>query len=164
MLPETVTMSVDGRSSGDRLLNEVVLALRRAETVPPEVIAAANAAYAWRSVATAIAGLEFDSAVDSDDGMVGVRDVGSERRLRFRYPGRVLDVSVIDGGRRLVGRFQPPLVGAVVLRRPGGVTTTTGVDDLGQFLFDEPPRGPISLRSVPADPDIPGFDTEWVTT
>jgi hypothetical protein len=154
----------DVRGAGRGLLfEEVVSVLGRAEPPPAEVVAAAAAAYEWRSVAAAIAGLEFDSVLDDDDDMVRVRDSGSEWRLRFRGPGRVVDVSVIDGGRRLVGRFDPPLIGSVLLRQAGGSTSTAKVDDQGRFFFDDLPRGAISLRPLPTYAATPDFDTEWVT-
>ncbi|HWG73369.1 MAG TPA: hypothetical protein VG184_04870 [Acidimicrobiales bacterium] len=144
-------------------MEELTSVFRRLESVPTEVLAAAREAYAWRSVATAIAEVEFDSAIDNDDGLIGVRDAGSERRLRFRGPGSVVNVSVIDGGRRLVGRFEPAMAGSVVLRQPGRASIRAQVDALGQFLFEDLSQGAISLRPIPTDPALPQFETEWVT-
>src|ERR1700737_2390399 len=95
------------------LLQEVVAVFREAERVPASVVAAAKSALSWRSVAAAIADLEFDSAVDDDD-LVRVGDAGSERRLRFRGDRCVAELSVIDGGSRLIGRLDPPMPGSVV--------------------------------------------------
>jgi hypothetical protein len=160
-------MSSNGSLPGDRLTDlllhqEVVSILRRAEPVPARVSAAAREAFGWRSLAVAIAGLEFDSAVDDDD-LARVRDAGSERHLRFRDPDRVAEVSVIDGGRRLVGRLDPPMSGSVVMRHPGSPDVSTEVDPLGRFMFDRLPRGAVSLRSVPSEPGVRSFQTEWVT-
>jgi hypothetical protein len=148
-----------------RLLAEAVAVLRRAERVPADVVAAANAAFSWRSTALAIADLEFDSVLDDadDDDLARVRDIGTDRRLRFRGSNSVVEVTVIESGRRLVGRIEPPLPGRILLCRPGGSTNACDVDALGQFFFDAVPRGAISLRPVPADPALLGFETEWVT-
>ena len=146
----------------DSLLDEVVAVLRAAQPVPAAVVAGAKTAYGWRSVMTAVADLEFDSAIDEDD-MARVRTTRTERRLRFRGSDRVAELSVIDGGQRLAGRFDPPFQGSVVLRHPGRPDVDTALDPLGQFLFENLPRGAISIRAVPADPGQPGFQTEWVT-
>ena len=148
-----------------RLLEEVVAVLRRVERAPDEVLAAANAVFEWRSTALAIAALEFDSVLDdrNDDLLVGVRDAGSERRLRFRVSGCVVELTVIEAGRRLVGRVDPAAAGRIVLRHPGGSSRECDLDEWGHFFFDEVPRGAMSLRSVAADRALVGFDTEWVT-
>ena len=146
----------------ERLLTEVTGVLRRTERVPAAVLAAARDAYRWRRVASAIAELEFDSAVDDDD-LARVRDGGSERRLRFRVADRVAEVAVIDGGRRMVGRVDPPFGGSMVLRSPSGSTVNVEIDDLGRFIVEPLPRGAISLRHVPSDTAMADFETEWVT-
>jgi hypothetical protein len=151
----------DFQTLDDLFLADVITSLRRAEPVPAGVVAAARKAYSWRSVATAIADLEFDSAVDDDD-LVRVRSVASERHLRFRDSWRVAEMSVMDG-RRIAGRLYPSFPGSVYLRRPGRPEVVTGLDELGQFLFDGLAPGTISIRAVPDDPDQPAFQTEWVT-
>jgi len=77
----------------EQLLAELRSLVHRMGTTPPALVAAAKAAFSWRSVAAAIAGLEFDSAVDGDD-LARVRDGGPERRLRFRCPNHVVEVTV----------------------------------------------------------------------
>jgi hypothetical protein len=146
----------------EELFYEVAMVLNRAERVPEAAMAAAKSAFGWRSVMAAVAGLEFDSAVDDDD-LARVRDAGSERRLRFRGLHHLAEVSVIDGGQRLIGRLEPPVFGEVVLRHPGAPDVTTSVDSLGQFMFESVPQGSISIMTVPADPSIPLQQTEWVT-
>jgi len=148
--------------SEDELFDEVVSAVRASRSVPAAALTAARLSYRWRSVAAAIAGLEFDSAVDHDD-LARVRDAGSERRLRFRGGDLVAEVSVIDGGSRLIGRLEPPIGGSVILRHPGEPDVAVAVDDLGQFMFESLPQGAMSLMTVPSDPARPTLQTEWVT-
>ena len=105
-------------------------------------------------VATAIAGLEFDSAVDDDD-LARVRDGGPERRLRFRCPNHVVELTVAENNRALAGRVDPPFAGTVVLRHPDGVWLSAAVNQLGQFFFDAVPRGSVSLRPVTTDGALP---------
>lgn len=146
----------------ERLLAELrSLALRIGPT-PPALVEAAKAAFSWRSVATAIAGLEFDSAVDDDD-LARVRDEGPERRLRFRCPDHVVELTVAENNRALAGRVDPPFAGTVVLRHPDGVWLSAAVNQFGQFFFDAVPRGAVSLRPVATDQSVADFETEWVT-
>jgi hypothetical protein len=145
-------------------LAELVSLRRRVVPAPPEAVAAAKAAFAWRGVARAIAALEFDSAVDDDDDdLARVRAAGSERRLRFHGRGRLVEVSIVDNGRRLAGRVVPPLAGSMALCYPDGASLSSPLDDLGQFFFDALRHGTVSLRPVPTDPAAGGFETEWVT-
>lgn len=146
----------------ERLLAELrSLALRIGPT-PPALVEAAKAAFSWRSVATAIAGLEFDSAVDDDD-LARVRDGGPERRLRFRCPDHVVELTVADNNRAVAGRVDPPFAGTVVLRHPDGARLSAAVNQFGQFFFDAVPRGAVSLRPVATDHSVADFETEWVT-
>ncbi len=59
----------------EQLLAELRSLACRIGPTPPALVEAARAAFSWRAVATAIAGLEFDSAVDDDD-LARVRDGG----------------------------------------------------------------------------------------
>lgn len=145
-----------------RLLEEAIAVLRAAEPVPASVVAAGKAAFGWRSVVAAVADLVFDSAVDDDD-LARVRAGISERHLRFRGRAVTAELSVIDDGRRLAGRLELPVPGWVLLRHPGQADLSAAVDSLGQFLFEGVPRGAVSVRAVPDDPELDGFQTEWVT-
>jgi hypothetical protein len=152
----------DDRPLEEDLLSEIMTFLRAVEPVPAAVLSGARTAYGWRSVVAAVADLEFDSAVDDDD-LARVRTGAAERQLRFRAPGVTAEISVIDGGRRLVGRLSPGFDGCVLLRHPGRPDVKAGLDPHGQFLFEGLPRGPMSIRAVPTSPDAAGFQTEWVT-
>jgi len=155
------------RTEGDSWADEQLLAElrslgRRLEPAPPRLIEAAKAAFSWRSVARAIAGLEFDSAVDDDD-LARVRDGGPERRLRFRGPDHVIELTVADHNPTLTGRVDPPFAGSVVLRHPDGAVLSASVNQFGQSFFDTVRRGAVSLRPVPTDRTLADFETEWVT-
>ena len=144
-------------------LSQLRSVMSRMEPAPMAVVEAARAAFGWRTVAVAIAGLEFDSAVDEDDDLARVRSGPSERRLRFRSPGQVLEVALLDGNKRLAGRVDPPYGGSILLRRPDGSTTSAQVNDVGQFFFDQLGTGVISLKALPGEGGPDGFETDWVT-
>jgi hypothetical protein len=149
--------------SDDEMLEELRGLRHRAELAPPVAVAAAVAAFSWRSVADAVAELEFDSIVDDDDQVARVRDDGAERRLRFVGAGRAVEVALVDNNRALAGRVDPPLPGSMVLRHPDGATSSVPVDERGRFFFTSVGRGPVSLRPVSADGTLGDFETEWVT-
>jgi hypothetical protein len=151
-----------GSGADEEVLAALSAARRRTEPAPSAVVEAAKAAFSWWSVVAAVAGLEFDSAVDDDD-LVRVRDSGSERRLRFRGEDWVVEIVLIDNNRRLAGRIDPPLVGSVVMRHSDGGESSAPVNNLGQFYFDKLRRGAMSLQPLPADGTMVGFETEWVT-
>ena len=133
-------MRTEGATSEDEQLLAELRSLAPPDgPAPPALVEAARAAFSWRSVATAIAGLEFDSAVDDDD-LARVRDGGPERRLRFRCPNHVVELTVAENNRALAGRVDPPFAGTVVLRHPDGVWLSAAVNQLGQFFFDAVPR------------------------
>jgi hypothetical protein len=145
------------------MLQELMALRSRTEAAPPGVVAAAVAAFRWRSLVAAVAGLEFDSLVDDDDQLARVRGPGGERRLRFVGAGRAIDVALVDANRGLAGRVDPPVLGSMVLRRADGTTLSAPVDEHGQFFFEAVRRGPVSLRPAPADGTLGDFETEWVT-
>lgn len=153
-----------GVPTDEALLQELRTVRRRAEAAPASVVAAAVAAFGWRSVAIAVAGLEFDSVLDEDDDdLARVRDGGGERRLRFASPGRALEVYVDGAGEGLLGRVDPPAAGSMVLRRPDGTTSTAPVDERGQFFFEAVGHGPVSFRPALASGAVGDFQTDWVT-
>jgi len=158
---EAMTARYDGQESDT--LAELRSVLRRVEPAPAAVLNAAKAAFNWRAVAVAIAGLEFDSAIDDDEDFARVRATGSERTLRFRAPGQVVEIALVDGNKRLSGRVDPPSGGSMVLRRPDGRESSAQVNEIGQFFFDHLGQGVISLKSVPGRSGVAGFETEWVT-
>ncbi|HXW82577.1 MAG TPA: hypothetical protein VEJ84_23975 [Acidimicrobiales bacterium] len=156
-------MTPDDIVFSDEELIDQLRRLRHELAAPAAVIAAATDAFRWRSVAVAVAGLEFDSLVDDDDQLARVRGSGAERRLRFASPGRSVEVAVVDNNSGLAGRVDPPVVGTMVLRHPDGSAISTPLDERGEFFFEAVGRGPVSLRPVLADALTSDFETEWVT-
>jgi hypothetical protein len=145
----------------DLLLDDVRQSLRRA--MPPlHVLQHARDAFAWRNVALAVAELAFDSLIDSDDDLARVRGPQSERRLTFQGPDSGIEISVLDGGSRVIGSVHPAHAGRIQLRHPDGVHASE-VDAAGTFYFERVPRGSFSVLFEPGDDSRRGFVTEWVT-
>lgn len=144
------------------MVEELRSVRRRGEPAPPAVVAAALTAFMWKDVADAVAEVEFDSLTD-EDNLARVRDAGGERRLRFVTADRVLEMAVMENHGGLTGRVDPPLSGRILLRRAQGPAVSAVLDENGQFYFGPLKHGPLSLRPVPDDPGVAGFETEWVT-
>jgi hypothetical protein len=140
--------------ASDRDDDALVAALRRvaaeAEPVPPGVVEAARAAILTRHLDHELAELIADSA-DADSGLLfeAVRgpDAARSRLLSFDGGGVQVDVDLAPagGGLRMIGQFTGPVTGCGVERGDGGAVEVQ-VDELGRFVVDGVPRGPIRLR------------------
>lgn len=143
----------------DRFAGRLRTLVSQVDPTPPAVIAAARAAFEWRTVDAELAELTYDSWVD-DRELAGVRGGGGPRQLTFEAPGLTVEVEVGDGAvPRLVGQVVPAHPGTVELRHGGG-SLTLAVDDLGRFAAQHLPAGPLSLRCT-AGAASP-VETEWV--
>jgi hypothetical protein len=140
----------------DELLELLGQALRGADPVPDRVLAAARAAWTWRTIDQELAELVFDSATE----LAGVRSEDTARQLTFRAPGVEIEIMVVDAAtRRIVGQLVPPQEASVrITGEAGGQARET--DRLGRFDFDDVPPGPVRL-SVRAT-DGTTVTTEWV--
>lgn len=129
---------------------------------PASVIEAARAAFGWRELDEQLAILVGDTLDASTPA--GVRSSQQPRMLDFAHGDRGVEVQVEESGevRRLVGQCIPTGTGIVELRSGGtGEVITVELDDLGRFDADGVPRGPVSIRCVPAEGEP--FTTVWVT-
>ena len=127
---------------------------------PPALLAAARAAYSWRTLDADLCRPAYDSLLD--DGLVPVRGGGDARLLRFAADRLAVDleVSVDAAGRAVVGQLTPPMAGEVTLRHGGAEETTVPTDDAGRFAADGLRPGPFSLRCVVAEEAA--LHTDWV--
>ena len=144
----------------EELLAELRLLGRMLDPVPDQVIFAARGSLAWRRVDAELAELSFDSLVDSDLELAGVRSGDDSVRLvSFDGPDLTVEVEVEVTGlgdrRRLVGQLVPPQIASIELRSasegrlsPGGPPSGPGTqaDTLGRFSLDLVAAGPTSLR------------------
>lgn len=126
------------------LLAELAAVLAAAYPVPPGVVHDADMSYRRRSPESDIAPLTYDSVVD--DELVGVRrGRSSSRHLTFEAGDTSIGVEVFEE-RRLVGQVLPsPRTGALEMRHAHG-SVTIDLDDLGRFVAEGVPTGPVSFR------------------
>ncbi len=134
----------------------------RLDAVPSEAVAAARAAFMWRTIDAELAELTYDSLLD-DQPLAGVRSTTPARFLSFASePANLtVEIEVLSEAetRRLVGQFVPGQRGEVEVRHASG-SLTIEVDELGRFTVDDLTPGPVSLRCQAASGAT--VATDWV--
>jgi hypothetical protein len=148
-------MTASGRHEDDDLLDELRAAVRQAGTPTAGMVAAARAAFSWRTVDAELAALTQDSLVDEPVGQRG--SSAGPRDLVFE--GRALAVELERDAERLVGQLVPATPGQVTLLGPDGELGRCDVDEWGRFRFERLVSGPTRLRCTTAAGVLV---TEWV--
>ena len=148
-------MTASGRDEDDDLLDELRAAVRSAGTPTAATLAAARAAFSWRTVDAELAALTHDSLVDLPVGQRGAS--AGPRDLVFE--GRDLSVELELDDDRLVGQLVPAAPGQVTLLGPDGERDRSDVDEWGRFRFERPVPGPTRLRCTTAAGVLV---TDWV--
>jgi len=129
------------------------------DPLPPEVVAAARGAFAWRTVDAELAELTLDSLTEP----AAVRSSTGPRLVSFEAESLAVDLEVADTGdtRRLVGQMVPPHPAQVTVRSASGERTVEA-NDIGCFTAEGIAPGPVSLLCRVADsPDRPVV-TSWI--
>jgi hypothetical protein len=151
-------------SEQEAQLAELAAALAEIDSVPPHLLALAEATFTWRTIDAelALAELVFDSACDpapagpTRSGGPN-RSGGSVRTLAFHGPDVTLEIEVSQAG--IVGQVIPASGGHVT-----GMATDAGfdeapIDETGCFVLRAPPPGPVRLR---VDTGARVVGTSWV--
>jgi hypothetical protein len=143
---------VTAPTGSDALIGELRGLLSRLDPVPPRLLDEVRRAFCWRTVDAELAELSFDSLVDQEALAVRTGDTALEpRMLGF---GAVVDgedlaieveVTATPGGTCLMGQLWPAVAGTVDVQTVGGGSTAVDVDELGRFLVDPVPAGPVRL-------------------
>jgi hypothetical protein len=146
----------------ERLFEELREASRR-QPLPPAVIAAAKAAWSWRTIDAELARITHDSFSDEGQAVL-VRSGGRSRLLSFGAPDMTVDLEVVDAGRtrRLVGQLAPAEAATIEVRRPDR-TVQVETDDRGRFAVGDLAPGPVSLVCrFTAGPPAGAIATDWI--
>lgn len=127
----------------DVLLTELGEALADVGPVPPHMLEAARAAFAWRDVDgdLELLGLAEDSSLQDGVLMRGTDAVGS-RTLVFIGDELSLDLEVAS---EVIGQVIPPQPCRIVLMHGREAIAQVDADALGCFRLARPPRGPVRL-------------------
>lgn len=150
-------MTLPPRDDHEALLTELREALTEPAPVPTEFVAAARAAFAWRTIDADLlfAELAFDSA--SDEQLATRSGPASTRLLVFDGGGYRVEAQISDGG--IVGQVIPAEGGRVSCHTATAMFDETNVDETGCFLLDAPASGPIRLH---VRSDRHEIATSWV--
>ena len=127
---------------------------------PPEaLLAAARAAFSWRTADSELSRPAYDSLLD--EALTPVRGGPDARLLRFELGDLALDLEVTAEVERrsLVGQLTPARQCELTLRHGGAQETSVTSDDLGRFACDDLLSGPFSLRCTTNDVVL---TTDWV--
>lgn len=130
----------------DSLLEDLGAALRGVAPASAAMLAAGEAAYAWRTVDAELAALSYDSHLDGELALRGgaVRAGLPTRSLVFE--GRAFSVDIEITPETLLGQLLPPVLGQVVVITAEGEAGRAEVDERGRFRLPSPPPGLIRLR------------------
>lgn len=155
----------------DDLLRELRSLFTHVDPVDVRLLDQARFAYCWRTVDSELAELSFDSLMDHDMALA-VRAAGDPttepRMLGF---GAVVDGEDVaieveltpgpgPGRASLVGQLLPAVSTTVELQAGSGALAEVRTDDLGRFLIEPVPCGPVRLRVRHGDRHV---HTTWVS-
>ncbi|HVD16306.1 MAG TPA: hypothetical protein VNK73_17895 [Actinomycetota bacterium] len=148
--------------SDETLLRELGSVLGARKPLPAEAVRAAKASFTWRTVEAELAQLTYDSA-DDRGGLAMIRGPAPARLLTFEADGLTIEaeVATVDGHRRLVCQLVPPQVAEVEVQH-AETTVRTTADELGRFVVDGVPAGPVRLRCILASAPQRPVVTEWM--
>ena len=147
-------------SDDEQLLAALDDALRAADAVPRDFVAAGKASWAWHNIDAELAALTYDSARDAEPAVAQSRtEPASLRALTFACAGLELELAVTGDG--LVGQLVPPQPGDVEVDVAGGGRTTVPVDEVGCFVIRPITSGSFRLlcRTVHGRRML----TSWIT-
>jgi hypothetical protein len=143
----------------DELLDELGAALKEGPA-DEDIVRAAQASFAWRTVDDDLELLYLDEGAELADAALvrGGSGPGAVRTLAFHGERLSVELEIDEAG--IVGQLTPPQPGHVTLVTAEGPQATVEADEVGCFTFPPPPSGPVRLDCrMGAD----RFMTEWVT-
>lgn len=149
-----------GDETDNTLLAELRALAAHGDPSPPEAIAAARSAIAWRTMDAELA--ELTSDLKSHNQLADVRGLRAPTLLTFAAASLTVEVEVLEtaNGRRLLGQLVPPVSGQVEVRHGAG-TTTVAADEVGRFKADDVAAGPVSLLCLAGSRVV---QTDWFLT
>ena len=137
----------------DRLVEVLRRALAEADEVPTEVVAAARAAWTWRTIDAELAALVHDSTLD-DQELAGVRGAATVRALSFTVGEHFLELEVAEDGdrRSIVGQVMPAHEPGLILEGADGRPPAGAGRRCARALLRHPararPRAPAGGRRL----------------
>ncbi len=143
----------------ERLLEDLGAALRGVAPASDALLAAGDAAYAWRTVDAEVAALCYDSHLDGELALRGGTIGAAALTRSLVFEGVALSVDIEITAETLRGQLLPPVAGEVVVMTAAGEDGRAVVDELGSFRLASPLPGLIRLR---CDTPTGTLMTGWV--
>lgn len=143
-------------STDEQLLAALKEALRAADSVPPEFLAAGSAAHTWDAIDRELAALIDDSALDAAATRA---EPATLRALTYSSATVTIELEVTRDA--ILGQLLPPQTGSVTVHTLTGEITELAADQLGFFAIQPFPAGSFRLRCRTRS----GTDilTSWIT-
>lgn len=156
-------------ATADDALFDLDRVLARLDPVPPQLLEEARRAFCWRTVDAELAELSFDSLVDRDAALAVRAGTDLDLEPRMLGFGAVVDgedlsieleVTAAGGASCLVGQLWPAGADLADVQTGAGETATVPIDELGRFVVEPVPQGPVRLRIRHRDRIV---QTTWVS-
>ena len=155
-------------SSDDELMAALGRALQQQDPVPDDVVEAAKATFAWRTIDAELAALTFDSVADAD-ALVGVRSGGGggpgpSRSSTRTWSWRWRSPSTVAAAASSVTSRRRPSSGSRCTRAAVTEAVRHEADAHGRFQVPDLVAGPFRLLCrFRTGARWPVMLTEWVT-
>jgi hypothetical protein len=128
----------------DELLGALRQALAARDAVPPDFMANARDAFAWRNIDAELAELTFDSRQDLE--MAAGTRAGEAALRALTFAATHLAVELELTGDALLGQLVPPEPGTIGVQPRSGPPTEVAADEIGCFTVQPLPSSPFRLR------------------
>jgi hypothetical protein len=129
----------------DQLLAALGEAAAARRSVPPDFLAAAQAAFTWRDIDAELASLTYDSAADQERAPAGTRALPARLRA-LTFESATLSIELELGQESVLGQLVPAQSGLVEVQSVTGGTVSATVDEVGYFVVSPVPSGWFRLR------------------
>ena len=153
--------SFEWMDDDDAMLAELKAAVAERDAVPERLLRDAKAAFAWRTVDQELERLTLESDSLFDDLALVRSGAGDDtsRVLSFEGSGIGLEIEITD--RVVVGQVFPMSAALITIVGAAGPSIETRTDELGCFVVDRIPNGPLRVR---CDTQDSSFITDWLAT
>jgi hypothetical protein len=154
---------------GDALLEELQSLLARVDPMPARLLEQVRRSFCWRTIDAELAELSFDSLTDQEFALAvrsGADTAAEPRMLGFGAVVRgedlsiEVEVSASGDAPMLVGQVFPAGATTVAVQAGTGGSFEVPVDELGRFVIEPLPCGPVRLRVEHAGRVV---QTAWVS-
>jgi len=144
----------------DAMMAELKASVAERDAVPERLLRDAKAAFAWRTVDQELERLtlESDSLFD-EPALLRADGDSASRALSFEGSGIGLEIEINE--RMVVGQVFPMRAALITIVGAAGPSIETRTDELGCFVVDRIPNGPLRVR---CDTQDSSFITDWLAT